>query len=177
VRRYFGTDGVRGVFGEDLTPDLVERVGRAATLWAGGGRVFVGRDTRASGRELEEAVARGIASVGGTAVLGGVLPTPAVALLAERLGVVVSASHNPPEYNGVKLFLDGGKLADEQDEEIEALLDASPTGGGSIEHADDSDERYVAHVREAFGTDLSGLRIGVDCANGAFSDIAPAVSS
>ena len=175
MRRYFGTDGVRGVFGEDLTPDLVERVGRAATLWAGGGRVFVGRDTRASGRELEEAVARGIASVGGTAVLGGVLPTPAVALLAERLGVVVSASHNPPEYNGVKLFLDGGKLADEQDEEIEALLDASPTGGGSIEHADDSDERYVAHVREAFGTDLSGLRIGVDCANGAFSDIAPAV--
>jgi phosphoglucosamine mutase len=175
VRRYFGTDGVRGVVGGELTPDLVERVGRAATLWAGGGRVLVGRDTRSSGPELEEAVARGIASAGGTAVLGGVLPTPAVALLAERLGVVVSASHNPPEYNGVKLFLDGGKLADEQDEEIEALLDASPTDGGSIEHADDAHERYVAHVREAFGTDLSGLRIGVDCANGAFSDIAPAV--
>ena len=175
MRRYFGTDGVRGVVGEDLTPNLVERVGRAATLWAGGGRVLVGRDTRSSGPELEEAVARGIASAGGTAVLGGVLPTPAVALLADRLGVVVSASHNPPEYNGVKLFLGGGKLADEQEEEIEALLDAAPTGGGSIERADDTRERYVAHVREAFGTDLSGLRIGVDCANGAFSDIAPAV--
>ena len=175
MRRYFGTDGVRGVVGEELTPDLVERVGRAATLWAGGGRVLVGRDTRASGPELEEAVARGIASAGGTAVLGGVLPTPAVALLAERLGVVVSASHNPPEYNGVKLFLDGGKLVDGQEEEIEALFDASPTGGGWVERADDARDRYVRHVRDAFGTDLSGLRIGVDCANGAFSDIAPAV--
>ena len=175
MRRYFGTDGVRGVVGEDLTPELVERLGRAATLWAGAGRVLVGRDTRASGPELEEAVARGIASAGGTAVLGGVLPTPAVALLAERLGVVVSASHNPPEYNGVKFFLDGGKLADEQEEEIEALLDAPETGGGSVERDDDARERYVAHVRESFGADLSGLRIGVDCANGAFSDIAPAV--
>ena len=104
-RRYFGTDGVRGVVGADLTPELVERAARAATLWSGGGRVLVGRDTRASGPELEEAVARGIVSAGGTAVLGGVLPTPAVALLAEHLGVVVSASHNPPEYNGVKFFL------------------------------------------------------------------------
>jgi phosphoglucosamine mutase len=100
-RRYFGTDGVRGVVGRDLTPDLVERIGRAATVWADGGRVLVGRDTRGSGPELEQAVARGIASAGGTAVLGGVLPTPAVALLAEGLGVVVSASHNPPKYNGV----------------------------------------------------------------------------
>jgi len=174
-RRYFGTDGVRGVVGADLTPDLVERAARAATLWSGGGRVLVGRDTRASGHELEEAVARGIVSAGGTAVLGGVLPTPAVALLAEHLGVVVSASHNPPEYNGVKLFLDGGKLVDEQEEEIEALFDASGPGGGSIERAEDARERYVAHVVDAFGTDLFGLRIGVDCANGAFSDIAPAV--
>ena len=175
MRRYFGTDGVRGVVGEELTPDLVERVGRAATLWVGGGRIFVGRDTRASGPELEEAVARGIGSAGGTAVLGGVLPTPAVALLAERLGLVVSASHNPPEYNGVKLFVEGGKLVDEQEEEIEALFDADPPGGGSTERDDAARDRYVAHVLDAFGTDLSGLRIGVDCANGAFSDIAPAV--
>src|SRR5262249_48319566 len=125
VRRYFGTDGVRGVVGAELTPDLVERVGKAATLWAGGGRVLVGRDTRGSGPELEEAVARGIVSAHGTAVLAGVLPTPAVALLAEHLGVVVSASHNPPEYNGVKLFHDGGKLLDEQEVEIEALLEAT----------------------------------------------------
>jgi len=114
-RRYFGTDGVRGIVGVDLTPDLVERIGKAATLWAGGGRVLVGRDTRASGPELEEAIARGIGSAGGTAVLGGVLPTPAVALLAGELGVVISASHNPPEYNGVKLFRSGGKLVDEQE--------------------------------------------------------------
>ena len=174
-RRYFGTDGVRGVVGADLTPDLVEPAARAATLWSGGGRVLVGRDTRASGHELEEAVARGIVSAGGTAILGGILPTPAVALLAEHLGVVVSASHNPPEYNGVKLFLDGGKLVDEQEEEIEALFDASGPGGGSVERADDARERYVAHVVDTFGTDLSGIRIGIDCANGAFSDIAPAV--
>ena len=90
------------------------------------------------GPELEDAVARGIVSAGGTAVLGGVLPTPAVALLADHLGVVVSASHNPPEYNGVKLFLDGGKLVDEQEEEIEALFDASGPGGGSVERADDA---------------------------------------
>jgi phosphoglucosamine mutase len=172
-RRYFGTDGVRGVVGEDLTPELVEKVSKAATLWAGGGRVFVGRDTRGSGPELEAAVARGIASAGGTAVLGGVLPTPAVALLAEGLGLVVSASHNPPEYNGVKLFVDGGKLSDEQDEEIEGLLDAAGPGGGSTEVVDEAVDRYLEHVLEHFGSDLTGLRIGVDCANGAYTEIAP----
>ena len=115
MRRLFGTDGVRGIVGEFLTPDLLERLGKAASLWSGGGRVFVGRDTRASGPELEEAFARGIASAGGTAVLAGVLPTPAVALLALDLGAVISASHNPPEYNGVKLFTrDGRKLSDAQ---------------------------------------------------------------
>ena len=173
ARRYFGTDGVRGIVGDDLTPELVERIGKAATLWAGGGRVLVGRDTRGSGPDLESAVARGIASAGGVAVLGGVLPTPTVALLADDLGAVVSASHNPPEYNGVKLFRGGGKLVDEQEEEIERRLDAPAPGGGSIEHLDDAGERYFAHVVERFGSDLSGLRIGVDCANGAFSTLAP----
>ena len=104
ARRYFGTDGVRGVVGEFLTPELVERLGRAAATWTGASKVFVGRDTRASGVELEEAFARGVISVGGDCILGGVLPTPAVALLALDLGVVISASHNPPEYNGVKFF-------------------------------------------------------------------------
>jgi phosphoglucosamine mutase len=175
TRRYFGTDGVRGVVGETLTPELVERVGRAATLWAGGGRVFVGRDTRGSGPELEEALVRGITSGGGTAVLAGVLPTPAVALLAEDLGVVLSASHNPPEYNGVKVFgPDGAKLTDEQEEEIEALLDEAGPGGGSVVELEGAAATYVAHLLERFGSDLSGLRIGVDCANGAFSAIAPA---
>ncbi len=175
TRRFFGTDGVRGIVGEDLTPGLVERIGKAATLWAGGGSVLVGRDTRGSGPELEEAVARGIASAGGTAVLGGVLPTPAVALLADDLGVVISASHNPPEYNGVKLFLGGGKLVDEQEEEVEALLDAHGSGGGTVERRSGAAGEYVAHVGEAFGSDLSGLRIGVDCANGAFASIAPSL--
>jgi phosphoglucosamine mutase len=111
--------------GEDLTPELVERLGRAATLWSQGGRVFVGRDTRGSGPELEEAFARGIVAAGGNAVLAGVLPTPAVALLSLDLAAVISASHNPPEYNGVKFFdNEGRKLTDEAEEEIEALLDA-----------------------------------------------------
>ena len=175
-RRYFGTDGVRGVVGEDLTPDLVERLGKAATLWAGAGRVLVGRDTRASGPDLEQALARGISSSGGTAVLAGVLPTPAVALLAEDLGAVISASHNPPEYNGVKIFDgEGSKLSDEDEEAIEKLLDARGSGGGSIESLDGAAARYVAYIVERFGSDLTGLRIGVDCAHGAFSAIAPRV--
>jgi phosphoglucosamine mutase len=175
TRRYFGTDGVRGVFGADLTPELVENIGKAATLWAGGGRVLVGRDTRSSGPELEQAVARGIASAGGTAVLGGVLPTPAVAFLAEELGVVVSASHNPPEYNGLKILRSGRKLVDEDEEAIESLLEAPGPGGGSIETLEDGADAYLTHVSDACGSDLSGLRIGVDCANGAFSALAPRV--
>jgi phosphoglucosamine mutase len=173
VRRYFGTDGVRGVVGADLTAELVERIGKAATLWAGAGRVLVGRDTRGSGPELEQAVARGISSAGGNAVLGGVLPTPAVAYLADGLGMVVSASHNPPEYNGVKVFRDGGKLVDEQEEAIESLFDAAAVGGGSREHLADAADPYLAHVLDACGSDLSQLKIGVDCANGAFSALAP----
>ncbi len=176
TRRYFGTDGVRGVVGEDITPELVERLGRAATLWAGGGAVLVGRDTRASGRELEHAFASGVASAGGHAVLAGVLPTPAVALLSLDLGAVISASHNPPEYNGVKLFDgDGGKLTDTAEEEIEALLDAPPTGEeeGGIDNLEVVGSSYVRHVVERFGGDLTGVKLAVDCANGAYSAIAP----
>jgi phosphoglucosamine mutase len=174
ARRYFGTDGVRGVVGEDLTADLVERLGRAATLWSGRGRIFVGRDTRASGIELEQALARGIASAGGNAVVAGVLPTPAVALLTLDLGCVITASHNPPEYNGVKFFdRDGQKLTDEQEEEIEALLDQPGTGGGEIDEVGVATDSYLEHVLERFGSDLSGLHIGVDCANGAYSELAP----
>jgi phosphoglucosamine mutase len=174
ARNYFGTDGVRGVVGEFLTPELVRSVGRAATLWSGRGRVFVGRDTRASGEELEEAFAQGVAEAGGSAVLAGVLPTPAVALLALDLGAVISASHNPPEYNGVKLFdRDGRKLTDEQEEEIEALLDAPAHGHGEIDRVDVATESYLEHVLERFGSDLSRLCIGVDCANGAYSGLAP----
>ena len=131
MRQYFGTDGVRGVVGEDLTADLVERLGRAATVWSGRGRIFIGRDTRASGLELEQALARGISSAGGNAVIAGVLPTPAVALLTLDLGCVITASHNPPEYNGVKFFDgDGMKLSDATEEELESLLTADAAGHG-----------------------------------------------
>jgi phosphoglucosamine mutase len=174
ARQYFGTDGVRGVVGEFLTAELVEQLGKAAALWCGRGRIFVGRDTRASGPELEEAFAAGIASAGGTAVLAGVLPTPAVALLGLDLAAVISASHNPPEYNGVKFFdRDGRKLTDEAEEEIEALLDAPIRGGGEIDRVEVAEESYLEHVLERFGSDLAGLRIGVDCANGAYAGLAP----
>jgi len=175
-RQFFGTDGVRGIVGETLTAELVERLGGAATMWSGRGRVLVGRDTRGSGPELEEAFARGVASAGGTAVLGGVLPTPAVALLSQDLGAVISASHNPPEYNGVKLFdRHGHKLSDADEEAIEALLDVPATNGGSVERDETAAAGYVDHVLERFGADLTGLRLAVDCANGAFSAIAPSV--
>jgi phosphoglucosamine mutase len=175
ARRYFGTDGVRGVVGEFLTPELVERLGRAAATWTGAAKVFVGRDTRESGRHLEEAFARGVVSVGGDCILGGVLPTPAVALLALDLGVVISASHNPPEYNGVKFFdSNGHKLSDASEEQIEELLAASPgIDQGRIEHVEVAVDSYRRHVLDRFGSDLSGLRIAVDCANGAYSGLAP----
>ena len=174
ARSYFGTDGVRGIVGEYITTDLVERLGKASALWSGRGRVFIGRDTRASGEELEEAFARGVASAGGVAVIAGVVPTPAVALLRLDLGVVISASHNPPEYNGVKFFdRDGRKLTDAVEEEIEALLDAEAPGGGEIDRVGVAVDSYLEHVLERFGSDLSGMRIAVDCANGAYSGIAP----
>ncbi|HZD87515.1 MAG TPA: phosphoglucosamine mutase [Gaiellaceae bacterium] len=174
ARQYFGTDGVRGIAGDSLTVDLVERLGKASALWSGRGRVFVGRDTRASGEELEEAFARGVASAGGVAVLAGVLPTPAVALLRLDLGVVISASHNPPEYNGVKFFDGGGqKLTDSAEEEIEALLDAPAPGGGEIDRVEVASDSYLEHVLERFAADLAGLRIAVDCANGAYAGLAP----
>jgi phosphoglucosamine mutase len=175
ARRYFGTDGVRGVVGEFITPELVERLGRAAALWTGARKVFVGRDTRASGAELQEAFARGVVSAGGDCFLGGVLPTPAVALAALDLGVVISASHNPPEYNGVKFFdSQGHKLPDAAEEQIEQLLAAAPAIDlGRVEHVEIATDSYMEHILERFGSDLSGLRIAVDCANGAYSGIAP----
>jgi phosphoglucosamine mutase len=175
ARRYFGTDGVRGIAGEFLTAELVEQLGRAAVLWSGAERVLVGRDTRGSGVELEGAVAIGIASAGATAVLGGILPSGAVALGALDLGIVITASHNPPEYNGVKFFTGGGrKLTDHEEEEIESLLEAPPASQrGRIEVADDTGAGYVAYVLDRFGSDLTGVKLVVDCANGAYSDLAP----
>jgi len=161
--------------GELITPELVERLGRAASLWTGAAKVFVGRDTRASGVDLEEAFARGVISAGGDYILGGVLPTPAVALLALDLGVVISASHNPPEYNGVKFFdSKGHKLSDRSEEQIEELLAAAPgIDTGLIEHVEVATDSYLTHILERFGSDLSGLRVVVDCANGAYAGLAP----
>ena len=141
--------------------------------------MFIGRDTRGSGPDLEEAFAEGVASAGGNAVLAGVLPTPAVALLALDLGVVISASHNPPQYNGVKFFdANGRKLSDASEEEIEALLDAEPAEHpGAIDHVSVATDSYLEHIVERFGSDLSGLRIAVDCANGAYAGLAPSAFS
>jgi phosphoglucosamine mutase len=175
ARRYFGTDGVRGIVGDELTGELVERLGRAFAIWSSGQAVLVGRDTRASGVELERALSAGLADGGARALLGGVLPTAAVALLAEDGGAVVSASHNPAEYNGVKFFERGTKLSDWDEEAVEALLDAPGAGGGSVDAADGLADRYADLVVERFGGPLGGLRVVLDCANGALFQIAPSV--
>jgi phosphoglucosamine mutase len=175
MRRYFGTDGVRGIVGADLTPGLVERLGRAFALWSGGARVLVGRDTRSSGPELEAALAAGLADGGSAAFLGGVLPTAAVALLGDEAGAVVSASHNPADYNGVKFFAARTKLTDEEEEDVESRLDSRGSSGGSVQEVDAVGERYADAICERFGHDLGGLRVILDCANGALYEIAPAV--
>src|SRR5215218_147063 len=176
ARHYFGTDGVRGIFGREVTGELVERLGSAFARWASGAGVLVGRDTRASGPELEAALARGLTAGGSDVTLGGVLPTPAVALLASEYGAVVSASHNPPAYNGVKLFALGGrKLEDAEEEAIENLLDGLSEGGSPAPRQDSGlADRYVDVLTGRFGSDLAGLRVVLDCANGAMSDVAPA---
>jgi phosphomannomutase/phosphoglucomutase len=137
-------------------------------------RVLIGRDTRASGPALEAALAAGLESGGSDVLLGGVLPTPAVALLAENGGAVVSASHNPAEYNGVKFFRGGWKLEDAEEEAVEALLDAEPVAAGKVREATGLPARYVDIVCERFGAPLQGLRVVLDCANGAMSEVGPA---
>jgi phosphoglucosamine mutase len=172
-RRYFGTDGVRGVFGEDITEELVERLGRAFALWNGGGDVVVGRDTRASGPALEAALARGLASGAAEVHVAGVVPTPAVALADRDAGAVVSASHNPPEYNGVKFFHEHLKLTDDEEEAIEARMSDAGVPGGLVAEEVGLRERYVEYVTEQFGGPLGGLRVALDCAHGAMYEVAP----
>jgi phosphoglucosamine mutase len=177
-RRYFGTDGVRGIFGEDLTEDLVRRLGRAFAAWSDGCPVLVGRDTRASGAALELALSSGLAAGGSPVRWGGILPTPAVPLLADGCGAVISASHNPPEYNGVKFFdREGFKLSDADEAAIEELLD-EPGADAAVEERwpepEQLGDRYVELVTARFGVPLAGLRVVCDCANGAMSDVAPA---
>ncbi len=182
-RRFFGTDGVRGPVGELLTPDLAVRLGRAAALRDESDRpqVLIVRDTRESGPMLEEALAAGIAAGGGDAMLGGVLPTPAASILTRRLSfdlaAVVSASHNPFGDNGIKFFNSRGtKLADEAELEIEGLLDEE-TGErvGGVRTLEGAFDDYIRELRSIFQLDLSGMRVALDCANGATHRAAPVI--
>jgi phosphoglucosamine mutase len=183
-RKLFGTDGVRGEAGTFLTAELALALGRAATasLEAPRPQVLIVRDTRESGPMLEAALAAGIAEAGGDALLGGVLPTPAAAVLVRRLGldlaVVVSASHNPYGDNGIKFFSrDGTKLGDEAEAAIEAELEAGaqPAAPGHVRELNGGVEDYLRALEGAFPLDLSGIKIVLDCANGATHRVAPAI--
>ncbi|HEX4732222.1 MAG TPA: phosphoglucosamine mutase [Solirubrobacterales bacterium] len=182
-RKLFGTDGVRGEAGTFLSAELATALGRATTasLEARRPQVLIVRDTRESGPMLEEALAAGVAAGGGDAMLGGVLPTPAASVLARRLSfdlaAVVSASHNPFADNGIKFFNSRGtKLDDDSELAIEARLDektAEVVGGvRTLEGAFDD---YIRELRTAFGLDLSGARVALDCANGATHRAAPVI--
>ena len=192
VGRLFGTDGVRGLANADLTPELamsiavgaVHVLGERAT---GKSRpvAVVGRDGRASGEMLEAAVVAGLLSAGADVLRAGVLPTPAIAFLTADagadFGVVLSASHNPMPDNGIKLFARGGqKLPDAIEDEIEARIGEAwerPTGAGvgRVSDLPDAAERYRAHLLETLPHKLDGLRVVVDCANGACATVAPPV--
>src|SRR5215218_11301397 len=183
-RRLFGTDGVRGEVGTFLTAEMATALGRAAAtaLDVGRPQVLIVRDTRESGPMLEAALAAGVASAGGDAVLGGVLPTPAAAILVRRLGLdlaaVVSASHNPFGDNGIKFFDGRGvKLADQVEAEIEAKIEAAPSAErpGHVRELNGGLEDYLRELQSAFGLDLSGRRVVLDCANGAAFEAAPAI--
>jgi phosphoglucosamine mutase len=185
--RLFGTDGVRGVFGRDLTTDLARSIGAAAVTVLvrerqGAPTFVIGRDTRASGPILEDALVEGILAGGGNVIRAGVVPTPAVAFLTTELGVecgvVISASHNPPEDNGIKLFgFRGFKLSDRLEDEIEAELGAETWArpAGSELTPPSQASSYVDHVVSTAEARLDGMRVVVDCANGAASAFAPAV--
>jgi phosphoglucosamine mutase len=198
TRKLFGTDGVRGLANRgEMTPEVAFRIGAALTYQARRRvrhvpRIVVGKDTRLSGYLFETAVASGICALGGEVLLSGPLPTPAIAHLTTSMradaGVVISASHNPYQDNGIKIFgPDGFKLPDEMEAEIETLIFGSeldvdrPTGTrvGRAERQDDAPGRYVAFVKGSFPHDLTleGLRIVVDAAHGAAYRTAPLVFS
>ena len=197
MTRLFGTDGVRGLANDLLTPVLAVQLGEAAARVltrdtpaskrsrSGRPRAIVGRDTRASGEFLDHAISAGLASSGVDVTRVGVLPTPAIAHLTATqdidLGVMISASHNPFQDNGIKFFARGGyKLEDAVEDEIESLLgkvEDLPTGAGVgrvIKGETVADRNYINHLVDSVATDLSGLRIVVDASNGAASNVGPA---
>jgi phosphoglucosamine mutase len=186
TRQLFGTDGVRGRAGEFLTAELALALARAAVVRVDGQRpqVLVVRDTRESGEMLESAIAAGVTSAGGDALLGGILPTPAAPLLVRRHGLdlaaVISASHNPYEDNGIKLFAgDGFKLDDDSEHAIEAQLGEphpAPSRIGHVRRLHGALEDYLRELHSRFAElDLSGLRVLLDCANGATYRAAPEI--
>ncbi len=195
ARKYFGTDGIRGLTNiTPMTAAMAMRVGMAAGIYFQRGdhrhRVLIGKDTRLSGYMLESALVAGFTSVGMDVVMTGPMPTPAVAMLTQSmradLGVMISASHNPFADNGIKLFgPDGYKLSDEAELEIEALIDGAESGAvplapshqiGRARRIDDAQGRYIHFAKSTFPSDLrlDGLKVVVDCANGAAYQVAPA---
>lgn len=185
--RLFGTDGARGIANSELTCEMAMNIGRAAAFVltrenVKRPKVLIGKDTRASSNMLEMALASGLCSVGADVVLAGFIPTPAVAYLISDCGadagVMISASHNPCEYNGIKLFNNSGyKLPDSIEEEIESLVldDMSPikfpTGGdvGNVFIRHDYVDKYIDHIIDSTDVKLSGLKIALDCSNGSAS--------
>ncbi|MGA7124472.1 MAG: phosphoglucosamine mutase [Polyangiaceae bacterium] len=195
-RKLFGTDGIRGVANEHpMTPELALQLGRAVTFVAGRGkshipRILVGKDTRVSGYMLEQAIAGGVCAAGGRVMLCGPMPTPAIAHLTVSMradaGIVISASHNPYQDNGIKVFgSDGFKLPDEAESEIEQLMGNDQLFGrratgpdiGRAEKLEDARGRYVVFLKQTFPRDLSldGVRVVVDAAHGAAYRVAPLV--
>ena len=191
VRKYFGTDGIRGRANAVITPELALKVGQAAGLLFQNGeyrhRVLIGKDTRLSGYMIETALVAGFTSVGMDVLLTGPMPTPAVAMLTRSmradLGVMISASHNPYDDNGIKLFgPDGYKLSDEIEHGIETLVDADldkrlakSADLGRAKRIDGVKDRYIEFAKRTLPRNLSleGLRVVVDCANGAAYQVAP----
>ena len=189
MSKLFGTDGVRGVANEELTPELAFKLGRAGAYILAKekkGSILIGRDTRASGTMLEAAITAGILSMGIDVISLGVIPTPAVAYLTREYkalaGIVISASHNPGEYNGIKFFnYKGLKLRDEVEAEIEDIIsndkeiEIRPTGkdvGKTIIHRE-GQEDYINYLIETIKVDLSGVKVAMDCGHGALSEIGP----
>ena len=191
VRRYFGTDGIRGLANKVITPELALKVGQAAGIIFRNGehrhRVLIGKDTRLSGYMIENALVAGFTSVGMDVLLTGPIPTPGVGMLVRSmradLGVMISASHNPYDDNGIKLFgPDGFKLSDDVERQIEDLLDSELTKQlakgddlGRAKRIDGVQDRYIEFAKRTLprDIDLAGLRVVVDCANGAAYKVAP----
>ncbi len=189
MARLFGTDGIRGVAGVDLTADLARNLGRAAVEVLGRHGAtqpptfVVGRDTRESGEWLEDALTDGIVTAGGDVLLAGIEPTPAIAYMTVDLGassgVVISASHNPADDNGIKFFSrEGMKLPDHIEDEIEREVGREPrlaSRRGRVSPTPEGREGYLLHLERAADARLDGMRLVVDCANGAASAVAPEV--